>query len=158
MPGSAAKLIRAPHAALTPGGRGFTLLEAIVAIAIVGIALIPILTFVSQMVGGLTRAGDANAQNLAKQAIIELLEPLNPLESPIGQDQIGNLGLRWETENVVPPNTATHVGTGLSGFSIGFYVVTVSVERPDHSLWFSFPMRKVGYRRLSAGTMPGFSQ
>ena len=74
MPGQTAELTHAtgrkprPHA----GTRGFMLLEAIVAIAIVGIAIIPIITFVSQMVGALTRAGDVNAQNLAKQAIIEL--------------------------------------------------------------------------------------
>lgn len=134
------------------------LLEAIVAIAIVGIAIIPMVTFVSQMVSALTRAGDVNAQNLAKQAIIELLEPLNPLEQPVGEDQIGDLALRWVSENVVPPNTVTRVGTGLSGFSMGFYNVTISVDRADRKPWFSFVMRKVGYHSMSAGSSPGFSQ
>lgn len=140
------------------GARGFTLLEAIVAVAIVGIAIVPIVTFVSQMVSALSRAGDVNAQNLAKQAIIELLEPLNPLEQPTGQDQIGDLALRWESENVIPPNATTRVGTGLSGFSMGFYNVTVSVDRVDRKPWFSFAMRKVGYQRIGGGTLPGFSK
>jgi general secretion pathway protein I len=160
MPGSAAELTHTTRLRPPRRGkaRGFTLLEAIVAIAIVGIAIITIVTFVSQMVGALTRAGDVNAQNLAKQAIIEVLEPLNPLEQPNGEDQIGDLALRWESENVVPPNTATRVGTGLSGFSMGFYNVTVSVDRADRKPWFSFAKRKVGYRRMGAGSLPGFSQ
>ncbi len=137
---------------------GFTLLEAIVAIAIIGIALVPIMTFVSLMVGGLTRAADANARNLAEQSIIELLEPLNPLERPIGDDQIGDLLIHWESTNLVPPNKQVRVGTGLAGFMIGFYNVTISVDRATGGPWFAFDMRKVGYQRIGSSTMPGFAK
>src|SRR4051812_32804307 len=47
---------------------GFTLLEAIVAMTIIGVALVPILTFISQMANGLSRAADSNARSLAQQA------------------------------------------------------------------------------------------
>lgn len=134
---------------------GFTLLEAIVAIAIVGIALVPILTFISQMVGALTRAGDVNARNLAEQSIIELLEPLNPLEQPVGEDQLGDLTIKWESENIIPPNKGPITGAGLAGFSVGFYTVTVNVERLQKGPWFSFTMRKVGYKRFDVLQMPG---
>ena len=137
--------------------RGFTLLEAIVAVAIVGIALVPIITFVSQMVGALTRAGDANARNLAEQSIIELLETMNPLERPVGEEPLGNLVIRWESANIIPPNKSVRPGVGLAGFAIGFYNVTVSVERLDNGPWFSFEMRKVGYRRIIGTQAPGTS-
>lgn len=137
--------------------RGFTLLEAIVAVAIVGVALVPIITFVSQMVSALTRAGDSNAKNLAEQSIIELLEPMNPLERPVGEDQLGNLIIRWESANIIPPNKSIRPGVGLAGFGIGFYNVTVSVDRIDKGPWFSFEMRKVGYRRLISTQAPGAS-
>lgn len=135
--------------------RGFTLLEAIVAVAIVGIALVPIITFVSQMVGALARAGDANAKNLAEQSIIELLESMNPLERPVGEDQLGNLIIRWESADIIPPNKTTRPGVGLAGFSVGFYNVTVSVDRLEKGPWFSFEMRKVGYRRIISDMAPG---
>ena len=136
--------------------RGFTLLEAIVAVAIVGIALVPIITFISQMVTGLTRAGDANARNLAEQSVIALLEPLNPLERPNGDDQVGTLSIHWESEILVPPSTTIRPGTGLAAFGIGFYNVKVSVNRADRSgEWFAFDMRKVGYRRINANVLPG---
>lgn len=137
--------------------RGFTLLEAIVAVAIVGMALVPIITFVSQMVGALTRAGDANARNLAEQSIIELLESMNPIERPIGEDQLGNLIIRWESATIIPPNKSARPGVGLAGFSIGFYNVTVSVDRTDKGPWFTFEMRKVGYRRIISTQAPGTS-
>jgi hypothetical protein len=132
-------------------------LEAIVAVAIIGVALVPILTFISQMTYALTRAGDSNARNLAQQAVIELLEPLNPLENPNGQDQLGDLLIRWESANIIPPNRQPRPGTGLGGFSIGFYNVTVSVDRVSAGPWFAFDMRKVGYRRL-ATPVPGLPQ
>jgi prepilin-type N-terminal cleavage/methylation domain-containing protein len=135
---------------------GFTLLEAIVAIAIVGIALVPVMTFISQMAFGLTRAADSNARNLAQQSLIELFETLNPLERPVGEDQVGDLIIRWESESLVPPNPQVNPGAGLAGFSIGFYNVTVSVDRINKGPWFSFAMRKVGYRSLSTSTLPGF--
>lgn len=136
--------------------RGFTLLEAIVAVAIVGVALVPIITFISQMVNALSRAGDVNAQNLAEQSIIALLEPLNPLERPNGDDQIGNLNIHWESDILVPPSAAIRPGTGLAVFGIGFYNVKISVNRIDRAgEWFAFDMRKVGYRRINANVLPG---
>ena len=138
--------------------RGFTLLEAIVAVAVVGIALVPVITFISQMVSALTRAGDSNARSLAQHAIIELLEPLNPLSHPIGDDQIGDLLIHWESASIIIPNKQVRVGAGLAGYSLGFYNVTVSVARANTGPWFSFDMRKVGYERIGSFQMPGTIQ
>jgi hypothetical protein len=137
---------------------GFTLLEAVVAVAIVGLALVPLIIFISQMVTGLTRAADSNAINLAKLSILEFLDPLNPLEYPVGQDKIGDLSIHWESTNIVPPNEGVHINAGLAGFSLGFYRVHVSVERPMRGVWFTFDMRKVGYRRIGSGLVPGAPQ
>lgn len=153
MPSRTRKLGRS--GGLDASSTGFTLLEAIVAIAIVGIALVPIITFVSQMVTGLTRAGDANARNLAQQSIMELLEATNPLEHPTGDDQIADLQIHWESTDIISPSKIVRVGAGLAGFNIGFYNVTVSVSRANRGPWFSFDMRKVGYQRIGGTRPPG---
>ena len=151
----AGRLTAVPRRAPPRASRGFTLLEAIVAVAIVGIALVPIITFISQMVMALNRAGDANARNLAEQSVVALLDSLNPLEHPNGDEQVGNLGVHWESEVLVPPNTAMKPGAGLAGFAIGFYTVKVSVNRADQrGPWFAFDMRKVGYQRIAVN-VPG---
>ncbi len=139
----------------TSTSRGFTLLEAIVAVAIMGIALVPTITFVSQMVGALSRASDANARNLAEQSIIELLEPLNPVERPVGNDQIGDLLIHWNSVDIIPPSKEIQAGVGLAVFGVGFYVVTVSVDRVNQGPWFSFDMRKVGYQKIGSQSAPG---
>jgi prepilin-type N-terminal cleavage/methylation domain-containing protein len=138
--------------------RGFTLLEAIVAMTVVGVAMVPVFTFISQMSNGLYRAADANARNLAQQSIMEFLEPLNPLERPTGEDEIGDLVVRWESQELVPPNKEPVLGSGLIGYSIGFYKVVVSVDRPERGSWFSFDMRKTGYRRFPNVLIPGAPQ
>ncbi len=135
--------------------RGFTLIEAIVAVAIVGIALVPLITFIGQMATALTRAGDSNARNIAQQATIELLETLNPMEDPIGEDQVGDLIIRWDSQGIVPPNPNLRVSAGLAGFSMGFYNVAVTVERAGRGPWFSFDMRKVGFKPFGSSNLPG---
>jgi general secretion pathway protein I len=139
----------------SPCNRGFTLLEAIVAMTIVGVALLPILTFISQMATGLSRAADSNARNLAQQAILEFLEPLNPMDRPVGEDQMGGLLVRWESETLVPPNKEPILGGRLTGYSIGFYKVTVSVDQIDRGPWFTFDMRKTGYSQFANVMVPG---
>jgi len=138
--------------------RGFTLLEAIVAMTVVGVAMVPVFTFISQMSNGLYRAADANARNLAQQSVMELLEPLNPMDRPTGEDEIGDLTVRWESQELVPPNKEPILGGGLVSYSIGFYKVAVSVDRRDRGSWFSFDMRKTGYRRFPNVLIPGAPQ
>lgn len=156
MPSAAQTLIALQRVrARRQGARGFTLIEAIVAIAIAGIALVPLITFVGQMTTALMRAGDANARSLAQQASIEFLETLNPLEQPIGQDQIGDLIIRWESRDIIKPNTAMRANTGLAAYSLGFYDVQVTVEQAGRGPWFTFDMRKVGFRILVSRNFPG---
>ena len=48
------------------GSRGFTLLEAIVALAIIGITLVPVMTFLVSASRQLASAADSNARATAQ--------------------------------------------------------------------------------------------
>jgi len=135
-----------------PKSRGFTLLEAIVAIAIIGACLIPLLSFVSQATLQLQRAGDSNARSIAQESILNFLETLNPMAEPQGRILLGGLTVDWTAHVLVAPNTAVRIGAGLPQFGVGFYRVDVVVARGNGPGWFTFSARKVGYQRLNSAS------
>ena len=132
--------------------RGFTLLEAIVALAIIGLALVPLVSYIAQAADALERAGDSNARSLAMQSALALMEPVNPIAEPTGQLALDDTtAVSWQSQIVVKPNDGTLVGSGLASFRVGFYNVHVDVTHNGGEAWFGFDMRKVGYDRLASG-------
>jgi hypothetical protein len=130
-------------------------LEAIVALTIMALALIPLISFISQAVNALLRAGDSNARSLAMQSALALMEPVNPVAEPQGQLLIDDRTMvTWDSELVVKPATGALIGSGLSSFRIGFYNVHVTLSQ-DGAPWFTFDMRKVGYDRIGADFSTG---
>ncbi len=125
--------------------RGFTLLEAIVAVAVLGIALMPLLAFISQSALELRLAGDANARSLAQQNVVSFLETLNPIDQPLGEVDLGDLHVMWASRQAVPEISNSTMSNGMPGFRLGFYNVTVQVYR-NRELWFDFTARKFGFR------------
>ena len=126
---------------------GFTLLEAIVAVTIIGMTIVPIMALISQSVVSLSKVDEAQSRAAATESALAVIEPVNPLETPKGEIDMGETKLTWESETLVEPNESMQIGTGLSGYNVGFYAVTVLLHRNGEP-WFSFEARKVGFRRI----------
>jgi len=136
--------------------RGFTLLEAIVALAVIGLALIPLITYIAQAADALQRASESNDRSVAMQAALALMDPVNPMAEPQGQLPIDDtVSVEWHSDLAVAPNPGVLVGGGLAGFRLGFYTVHVTLSRAQDPTWFSFDLRKVGYARLNSGFPTG---
>jgi prepilin-type N-terminal cleavage/methylation domain-containing protein len=127
---------------------GFTLIEAIVAMAIIGIAALPIMLLISESLNQLTRAANASSHAAAMESVIAMLDPMNPMTTPTGKMDMGSFSFTWESAVIVPPNDTVQVGAGLAGHSIGFYDVQIEIYREERP-WFSFSARKTGYERIS---------
>ncbi|MGE3335097.1 MAG: prepilin-type N-terminal cleavage/methylation domain-containing protein [Rhodospirillaceae bacterium] len=135
---------------------GFTLLEAIVALTVMALALIPLITFIAQSSDQLMRAADANERSIVSQSVLALMDPINPMAEPEGVLPLDEeISVSWKSEAIVPPNEGAIVGTLLPGFRVGFYGVNVSVTRAERP-WFEFQMRKVGYQNMRAGGLDPF--
>lgn len=136
--------------------RGFTLLEAIVALTILGLALVPMISFISESADQLARVAERNERSFVTQAAVALLAPINPMEDPQGEESLGqDLMVRWNSEVVIPPNSGPQIGAGLPGFRVGFYDVRVSLHRASPEPWFEFDLRKVGYKKIAVNPLFG---
>ncbi|MEQ8508748.1 MAG: type II secretion system protein [Rhodospirillaceae bacterium] len=128
--------------------RGFTLIEAIVAVAIIGMTTLPIMLLISESLTQLSRAADASSQSIAMESILALIDPINPLSDPSGAMDMGSYSFEWNSTVLVTPNDTIQTRTGLAGYKVGFYNVEVNVQKNDDD-WFNFNVRKVGYERFS---------
>jgi len=140
------------------GSRGFTLLEAIVALAIIGITLVPVMTFLVSASRQLASAADSNARATAQATALAYVETINPLFSPVGDVELSEvMSLQWVSTAVVEPNSETRPGARLSSWKMGFYRIEITVLR-NRNVWFSFEVRKIGYQRPTDTLMPAMER
>jgi prepilin-type N-terminal cleavage/methylation domain-containing protein len=125
---------------------GFTLLEAIVALAIIGMALVPILSFISISMSELIKAGESNDRSFVMQDVIAMMDSVNPSTNDAGSLPVNDkVVAEWTSKVIVPPAGGTIVSnSGLPTRNLGFYNVHITVSRSGEK-WFHFDMRKVGY-------------
>ena len=90
---------------------GFTLIEAIVAMAILGAAMLPIMALLSQSINQIHKIAESNAQSAAKNSALSVIDPINPMETPNGEIDMGDFNLVWSSELIVPPNKEIKIGT-----------------------------------------------
>ena len=99
---------------MTAGAKGFTLLEAIVALAVLALALVPMVAFVSQSANELLRAGESNERSFVMQSALALMEPINPMVEAQGSLALDrNITMTWDSTAIVEPNPGINVGAGL---------------------------------------------
>jgi prepilin-type N-terminal cleavage/methylation domain-containing protein len=125
--------------------RGFTLIEAIVALAIIGITLIPIMAFITNASRQLSVAADSTQRAFAQQATLGYVETINPLANPTGEAELTRaLQIRWSSQEVVPPSIEPRPGSKAGDMKVGIYRLDISVIRNEKE-WFTYSVRKMGF-------------
>lgn len=127
--------------------RGFSLLEAVVALAILaaaGMALFAAMTQSVQMVGRAERARDAD---LALRNSLAWVELVNPMDEPTGERDVGAYLLRWRAEPLEAPRDGTtgYLQPGL--YQVGLYRMTLELWR-DGTLERQVELNRAGYRQV----------
>lgn len=105
--------------------RGFSLLEALVALVLIGLALIPFLTTLS--------AGTYSANRIAEEILaadkalnaLEVARLVNPADSPEGSIDLGAYALSWESEELEALRPGAGYPRGIGLYDIGLWAVSI---------------------------------
>lgn len=131
--------------------RGFSLLEAVVALVILALAGMALFDWVNASVQSLRRVESANARNEATANAIEYMQSVNPMLRPQGQMEFGNYRIAWEAENITDVTDGSHYPRGRSLYQLALYETVVRAYQQssgDGALWFEFRMKQVGYKKV----------
>lgn len=107
---------------------GFTLLEAIVALAILTAGTMALFAALNGALRGIERAEAAARLDTATLNAIALLEAVNPMQQPQGEAMLGEVRVAWRATPVEAPGPALtdYLRPGL--FDVGLYDVAVVLE------------------------------
>ena len=127
--------------------RGFSLLEAIVALAILATAGMGLFAAMSQSVQMVARAENARLADSAVRNAVAWMETVNPAETPQGEQQLGEVTLRWTAQLAEPERDAMtgYLEPGL--YRLGLYDVRLELSRGGRPL-AETSVRRVGYRQV----------
>jgi len=127
---------------------GFSLIEALVALAIAAMTLTAIFELQIQMVRGQERAALALDQVASQENALALLHSLNPMDQPSGEVRIPNGDtIRWTSDPKDQPVTAAAFPTGDGQYQVQRFTVTVEIERPSGRSPAPMVFDRVGWRR-----------
>lgn len=137
---------------------GFTLLEAIVAIALLGALLVPLFSLMSRNLDGLFRVGEANLRSEVTLNALAMLDTVNPMERPEGSMAMGNYLLRWRSVALTTPVDGVGFPAGQSLYQVAMYRTEAEVMRLDAagqpSPWFTFDLRQIGWHQVRQFRLP----
>ncbi|MBI1778294.1 MAG: prepilin-type N-terminal cleavage/methylation domain-containing protein [Proteobacteria bacterium] len=127
--------------------RGFTLLEAIVALVLIAITLMPLYEWVGRSLAGMSKVADTARQAEAQLSAVAVLAAVNPMEEPLGTVDTGSYRIRWRSTPMTDPVDDTGYPRGVGLYLVALYKVRAEIWRND-ALWFAFDVDQVGFHRV----------
>lgn len=128
--------------------RGFTLLEAIVALVLLTTAGLALFSWMNASFDGLNRIEQSNARAAAELNALEFMKTVNPMERPDGQIKLGQVDLKWRARQLSPPVQNRTDARDPGPFSVAMYEVELTLEDRPKIEPYRIVLRQMGYRRL----------
>jgi general secretion pathway protein I len=126
--------------------RGFTLLEAIVALVLLTAALAGAWTWIASDVRSLTRVRDLALEEAAVQQAVATLEQVDLAREPEGNLRWREFRIDWHAVPVEDPQQGRTVSGGKGAFTLTLYSVTLDVRHRER-LIATPALRILGYER-----------
>lgn len=136
------------------GSRGFSLLEAVVAMAIIAGVGMALFSWINSNIEALGRVQDANSRAAATANVLEFMSTVNPMMAPEGKADLGNYRMTWRAAAVTAAQDGTGYPSGVSLYQFALYDNLIAIERTDGTPWFNLTLRQVGYRKVRDVRLP----
>ena len=127
---------------------GFTLLEAIVALVLIGGVGMALFSWINSSIVALRRVEDANARNESAANIIEYMQAVNPMQTPEGSANFGAYQIQWKAEALIDQVDGVANPQGNSLFQLGLYQTKINAVKANDPNWFDFTLKLVGYKKV----------
>ncbi|MEQ1619008.1 MAG: prepilin-type N-terminal cleavage/methylation domain-containing protein [Terricaulis sp.] len=125
---------------------GFSVIEALVAVAIIAVAILPLASLQGQVSRTAGRQQQAQLSLAAERSAMAALRDLNVMETPDGALELGgDRVLRWQAH---PISSAAATNSG--EFSVALYAVQAQVADHRGREIAKFSVDQVGWRRADA--------
>lgn len=128
--------------------RGFTLLEAMVALAILGGTGMALFSWISTSVTSQRRVEDANRRSEAIANTIEYMQTVNPMQAAQGRFDFGDFRVEWDAVPTTAKVDGVAYPRGLSSYQLALYDTHVNAVRGDDAHWFELRLQLVGFKRV----------
>ena len=125
---------------------GFSLLEAIVALAILASVGMALFAGINQSVQMVSRAENARQIDAALLNSLAWVETLNPAETPSGKQLLGDLEMRWSSQLLEEPQPYFRIAAEGGNAWVGLYRVNVQLWR-DGRLFVETDFKRLGFGR-----------
>ena len=129
---------------------GFSLIEALVALAIAAMALAAVFALQRQLAEGEQRHTRTLQLVALQKNALALTRDLNPTADPTGAVRLaGGQTVRWSSQPLTAPRTNTGLPTGEGAFEVRLYRVRVDIADASGERLGGLDFDRVGWKRLT---------
>ncbi|MCY4015516.1 MAG: prepilin-type N-terminal cleavage/methylation domain-containing protein [Gammaproteobacteria bacterium] len=133
--------------------RGFTLLEAAVALALFATVGIALYGLYNANLITLLRVQDSSRQVPVVRHAMEHLSSINPAEQQSGEFSFDGFDIRWQAELIEPVRKGQNTFGSMGAYEVGLYEARFDIAEAERSVG-TWRLRLVGYKNV-AGPPPG---
>lgn len=128
--------------------RGFGLLEALVALAILAGTGIALMAWLQSNLNGLTRLQRAQHELELQRGALAVMQTINPMQEPEGERQLGAATLRWQARPVAAEKPGATPGGVPGPWTLRLYRVEVRISEGAET-YAPLDLLTLGQRRIA---------
>ncbi|MBV8658153.1 MAG: prepilin-type N-terminal cleavage/methylation domain-containing protein [Burkholderiales bacterium] len=134
--------------------KGFTLLEAVVALAIFSMVAMALMSWMNASTETAMRLDRRAALDAAKQNVIEYMQSVNPAARPTGEEDFGSYVIEWKASRTTDEIDQHNFPTGSGLYVVALFRVDIKAKSSTDPDWFRLSMKMIGYRRVREAFNP----